>query len=166
MLLHKTIQHVVGQLCELLQQLPCNDYRRVSTVLNGASIGQHVRHTIELFQCLLAGYEQGIVNYDHRKRDITIESYRYLATELLAEIARSLVQPNKNMILKSAYDEEQGDVLTVETNFYREVVYNLEHTIHHMALIRIGVSDVSGIVLDDSFGVAPSTTQYRKACAQ
>jgi hypothetical protein len=51
------------------------------------------------------------------------------------------------------------------TNYYREMAYNLEHTIHHMALIRTGINDVSRISVPENFGVAISTMKYRKQCA-
>jgi hypothetical protein len=47
-----------------------------------------------------------------------------------------------------------------------EIAYNLEHTIHHMALIRVGLHELGDITLDDSYGVAPSTLKYRKRCVQ
>lgn len=166
MLLQKSVQQVVGQLCDLLGQLTCQQYRQPSAILNGATIGQHVRHVAELFQCLLAGYQTGMVKYDNRNRDITIETDRMVAHETLVKVLAGLELKNRRLVLQPFYDEQEGNMLTVETNFYREVVYNLEHTIHHMALIRIGVQDVSDITLEESFGVAPSTIQYRKACAQ
>ena len=52
------------------------------------------------------------------------------------------------------------------TNYYREIAYNLEHTIHHMALIRVGLRELGDIAVDDSYGVASSTLKYRKQCAQ
>ncbi|MEM9648432.1 MAG: hypothetical protein AAF969_08120, partial [Bacteroidota bacterium] len=48
----------------------------------------------------------------------------------------------------------------------REVMYNLEHTIHHHALIKVGIQFFTDIPLPESFGVAPSTLQHRQACAQ
>ena len=166
MLLQKPVQHIFDQLSEVLQQLTCEAYKQPSSVLNGATIGQHVRHTIELFQCLLNGYEHGTVNYESRNRDIAIETNRQLAHYLLTEIAGKLHVPNKELQLLSFYNEEQDEVITVATNFHREVVYNLEHAIHHMALIRIGIQEVCAITLKEDFGVAPATIQYRKACAQ
>jgi hypothetical protein len=40
-----------------------------------------------------------------------------------------------------------------------------EHTIHHMALIRIGCMDIGAHMLPEGFGVAPATLQYRSKCA-
>ncbi len=34
---------------------------------------------------------------------------------------------------------ESDKIFTVPTNFEREMVYNIEHAIHHMAIIRIAL---------------------------
>jgi hypothetical protein len=56
--------------------------------------------------------------------------------------------------------------MDVSTNYYREVIYNLEHTIHHMALIRVGINELGNIDLPKDFGVAPSTIKYKQLCVQ
>ena len=60
-----------------------------------ATIGQHVRHIVELFQCLENGYEKGIVNYELRKRDKNIETDKQLAIQLLHEISNRLIREDK-----------------------------------------------------------------------
>jgi hypothetical protein len=70
------------------------------------------------------------------------------------------------LVLEACYDDQSVESITISTNYYREIAYNLEHTIHHMALIRVGLNEVSGIQLPDDFGVASSTVKHRKQCAQ
>ena len=166
MVLKQPIQNVFVQLNETLNQLSDGEYKQTSKILFNASIGQHVRHIIELFQCLEAGYESGVVNYEKRKRDFRIETSKELAATLLKEIYLRLERPDKKIILEAEDYCESGEVISIHSNYFRELAYNLEHTIHHMALIRVGINEVSSIVLPDEFGVAYSTVKFRQQCAQ
>ncbi len=147
---------------ETLEQLTCEQYRRPCRALSNATVGQHVRHIIELFICLENGYYTGIVNYDKRKRDLSIETDRVFASSLLKSIYLQLDKKNKNLVLQASYDDLASESFSIETNYYREVVYNLEHTVHHMALIRVGLLEVSAVQVPESFGVASSTRKYRE----
>lgn len=160
----KNIEPFLLQLVTLLKQLSDTAYNAPCSLLNKSSIGSHTRHIIELFQCLLDGYHSGTVNYDNRKRDKKIETDRILACELLNGISHQMEKPNKPLILVSKVHEE--DELIIDSNFYREALYNMEHTIHHMALIRVGIQEVCDIALSECFGVAPSTIKYKKTCVQ
>ena len=166
MLLKKPIQHVFVKLSETLKQLTNEEYCMQSSILSNATIGQHVRHIIELFQCLETGYGIGQVNYEKRKRDYRIETEKQVALHLLAELYEKLEKPNKEIMLEAEDYCDTVETVAVATNYYRELVYNLEHTIHHMALIRVGVNEVSMIALPEEFGVAYSTIKYRQQCAQ
>jgi len=166
MMLKQPIQHVFVQLSETLNQLSNEEYMQPSKILLSATIGQHVRHIIELFQCLEKGYDEGIVNYEKRKRDYQIETNKELATSLLKAVYQNVERPNKEIVLEAEGYCDTMEVASIPSNYYRELAYNLEHTIHHMALIRVGVNEVSSIELPDEFGVAYSTIKYRKQCAQ
>jgi len=51
----------------------------------------------------------------------------------------------------------------IKTNALRELAYNIEHAIHHMAIIKIGINEVSPyILLPSAFGVASSTIRHLK----
>jgi hypothetical protein len=152
------------QLSEVITQLTSVQYAQHCQVLSGASIGQHVRHTIELFTCLQQGYETGTVNYEDRKRDYRIETDPALAAAIILDIVQCIDKLNKELIL--VYSNGSESMQYMHTNYHRELLYNLEHAIHHMALIRIGINAVVVMELPDSFGVAPSTLQYRNTCAQ
>jgi hypothetical protein len=166
MLLKKPIEDVFIQLSDVLNKLTDEEYTQQSKILFSATIGQHVRHVIELFQCLQNGYDEGVVNYEKRKRDYRIETDREFAAMLLRRIFGSLDKPNKRIVLEAEDYNETMETVTIPSNYYREITYNLEHTIHHMALIRVGINEVSSIMLPDEFGVAYSTIKFRQQCAQ
>ena len=166
MQLQQAVNNVFVQLAGTLEQLTQQEYVRPCATLFNNTIGQHVRHIIELFQCLENGYDAGMVNYEKRRRDLLIETDKDFATRLLQEIFTNLSRTNKELVLEAIYDEHATEPITISTNYYREIAYNLEHTIHHMALIRVGVNEVAAIELPEDFGVASSTVKYRKQCAQ
>ncbi len=166
MQLYIAIQHVFSQLTTTLQLLKQVHYSQPCEALSQATIGQHTRHIIEMFQCLLVGYETGVVNYEKRKRDHLVETDKDTAVHQLREINEALGKANKNLVMEASYREDSSELISIHTNFHREVAYNLEHTIHHMALIKVGVLQLTDIVLPAGFGVASSTTKYRQECAQ
>jgi hypothetical protein len=166
MLLRKPIEDVFIQLSDVLNKLTDEEYTQQSKILFNATIGQHVRHVIELFQCLQNGYDEGVVNYEKRKRDYRIETDKEFAAMLLRRIFGNLDKPNKRIVLEAEDYNETMETVTIPSNYYREIAYNLEHTIHHMALIRVGINEVSSIMIPDEFGVAYSTIKFRQQCAQ
>lgn len=57
----------------------------------------------------------------------------------------------------------EGDEQLITTNLYRELIYNLEHAVHHMAIMKIAMPEIAPyIVLPPDFGIALSTIQYHK----
>jgi hypothetical protein len=151
------------QFKQILLELPEDCYTKSCEVLSNSSIGQHTRHIIELYLCLIHGYDGADVSYDGRERNHRIENELSYAIEQLKSIQTQLERPNKP--LKVTY--ELGDLETcLDSNYYREVMYNLEHTIHHHALIKVGIEHFTTLQLPESFGVAPSTMQHRQTCAQ
>ena len=165
-MLEQAIQNVFVQLTASLEQLEPVQYAQPCKHLFNATIGQHVRHVIELFQCLEIGYGSGIVNYEKRKRDIRIETDKDFAIELLKEIRENVHRENIPLLLETSYDEHSDQLIQIESNYYREIAYNLEHAIHHMALIRVGINEVSDIELPSEYGVASSTIKHQRSCAQ
>ena len=166
MQLKLAIDNSFAQLRQILDQLTEAEYLQPSKILFNASVGQHVRHIIELYICLYNGYETGHVNYEERKRDVRIETDKAFAIELMEMVCNNIDRPDKTLLLDSSYAEDSTTSITVETNYYRELIYNLEHTVHHMALIRVGVTEVSAIEIPEGFGIATSTIKYRRSCAQ
>jgi len=163
MQLQQSIKNVFVQLSESIDSLTDKQYTQSISSLSNATIGQHVRHIVELFICLENGYITGIVNYEKRKRDKRYETDKNMVKELLHLIYIKLDKGNKDLLLETSGDEDSDEAMTIVTNYYREIVYNLEHTVHHMALIRVGLNEISHVDLPEGYGVASSTLKYRKA---
>ena len=154
----------LNSLVNVLQQLPDSvSYSNPCEALSNATIGQHTRHIIELYQCLLAGYPSGKINYDARKRNALYENDTTAAIAVIKEIQHNLEQADKQVNIFCGTDD---DSVCIESNYYREVLYNLEHCIHHQALIKVALLTIKNITIDGGFGVAPSTLQHRQECAQ
>lgn len=165
MQLQQAVRNTFSQLSQSLESITPDQYTVPCDRLGKATIGQHVRHIIEMFQCLEKGYETGLVNYEQRPRDLQIETSKSLALDLLTVIAEGLSKADKTLLLEGVYDTGDASAMTFQTNYYREIVYNLEHTIHHMALIRVGLQELAVSGLPESYGVAPATIKHKAACA-
>lgn len=159
--LFDTLKNLLAELALVLQRLPAGAYTERLPVLSHATIGEHTRHMLEFFVELDKGYETGMVCYDERQRDKRIETDIRFATRLSRSLTLRSVRSDRALTLKHG-----NHGLLVATNYYRELVYNIEHMIHHMALLRIGIASVAQLELPGAFGVAASTIAYRESCAQ
>lgn len=148
---------------DLLNGISEDHYSNKLEVLSGASIGQHLRHILEFYQCLFLGYKSGVVNYDSRKRDLQLESDLSFAISNIEIIINQLLEVKQDfdLVLVANYSTDESTDEKIKTSFYRELAYNLEHSIHHQALIKIAITEMklTGLV-NSEFGFAPSTIRF------
>ena len=162
-MLIQSIKNNLSENIELLRQLTNDEFCKKNPELSQATIGEHMRHIIELMGCLLDNYEQGIINYDNRNRNIQIQSDVNCAISILEKQLTIIDKQNKQLsLIHNCFSTEE----VLPTNYFRELLYNLEHSIHHQALIKVALHSLPNIKIPSSFGVAPSTLEYRKQCAQ
>ena len=162
-MLLESIRHSLDELIYLLDQLSDQDYAKSCQALSNATIGEHTRHILEIFQCLENSYDLGILNYDNRERNNQIQTETEFAKKCIVAIKTGLRSENKLIYLEQVID---GLNIRIQSNYYRELLYNLEHCIHHQALIKVAVLQFENILVDENFGVARSTIEYRKQCVQ
>ena len=159
------VSSIFDQLRYVLERITDEAYKAPSVSLSGSTIGQHIRHALEFFGCLCDSQESGTVNYDNRKRDILLEENRSFALACLSDLLSQIEALNdqNELILELSYGELYADPIRVPSNFNRELVYNIEHAIHHMALIKIGLRELTPeLVIPKGFGVANSTLRYNQ----
>jgi hypothetical protein len=164
-MIHELFIKQLTSLQVLLQNIDDTNFTRKSKLLGQSSIGQHIRHTIELAQALVNGYATGTINYDTRKRDLLIETNISVAYHTLQSLIGQINKADKTLEL-TITDNSTGVTQRITTNYFRELAYNTEHTIHHMALIRVALREMQLEIVDDHFGVAPSTVKYRENLLQ
>ena len=150
----------LGKLRLVLVQLPPAAYSQSSLYLGNASIGAHTRHILELLLCLTKGYQLGLVDYYNRTRDLSIEVNLVTALQQLDRLL--VLSPNADKSLE-VFDEEG---IVIQSTYFRELVYQIEHAIHHMALISVALREFGIPLADPTFGFAYSTIAYQEQCAQ
>ena len=150
----------LSALKKLLSSLSDQQYQNKIAHLGNASIGSHTRHIIELLQCAVEGCHSGEIDYINRTRDLRLETDRFFAQTVLQQLTDTVNISDRTLILTA---EEDGATTTasVTTSYYREIVYNTEHTIHHLALIKVAIIEMKLDVVDNNFGMAYSTIKYR-----
>lgn len=162
-MLLKSIRYSLDELMDLLGQLSDQDYVKPCPALSDATIGEHIRHILEMFICLENGYDSGVLNYDNRERNNQIQTETTFAKQIVADVKSGLKSENKIIYLEQIID---GLSLRIQSNYYRELLYNLEHCIHHQALIKVAVLPIENISINENFGVARSTIAYKRQCVQ
>lgn len=147
-------------------QLSNEQFSQSLEILSGSSIGQHVRHSLEFFICLQDALDTKVVNYDERRHDQYLERDVSLARSVATGLQENLNHhlEDFSMVMRASYDIENPTELGIPTSYHRELAYNIEHAIHHLALIKIGLRNAfEHVRIPDHFGVASSTVRYQKS---
>ena len=153
------LSHQLNELHELLQKLSNDQYQQKIQHLSNASIGGHARHIIELLQCAILGYNTGEVNYVDRKRNLVLENDTKAAVIELRYLLDNVIMEDKKLIIVIEETKESGQQ-QVFTTYYREIVYNTEHAVHHLALIKVALVEMKLEIVNSHFGMAESTIRY------
>ena len=163
-MLHHSAKELLGQLDKVVAQCKEEDFSRPLEELSFSTFGQHVRHTLEFFICLFDAKNGSAINYDKRRHDSEIETDKKLAKSVISSIV-SFIDTNTidfEVYLEANYTASKGKDQKMKSSFFRELAYNVEHTIHHLALMKVAVNQtLTYIDLPENFGVASSTVRYR-----
>ncbi|MBS1650606.1 MAG: DinB family protein [Bacteroidetes bacterium] len=163
------IQNLV-EINDLLKGLSQEQYGKKLEILTGSSIGQHVRHILEFYQCLFKGVQTKEVNYDARQRDLKLEADIHFASKTIDDIINSLLDTKEDFTVLFVADYsiiENQKPVKIQSSFFRELAYNLEHSIHHQALIKVAITEMQlTSLVKNTFGYAPSTIRHTNTCVQ
>ncbi len=149
----------------LVAQLDDRQYG--STRGHHSSVGAHLRHVIEHYQCFVEGLAGGRIDYDARRRDATIEAATARALEVLGQLARQLGQARRYaghqaVLVQMRCAADQPGETWAGSTVGRELQFLVSHAVHHFALIRM-LLERDGVRIEPDFGLAPSTVHARAA---
>jgi len=110
-------------------------------------------------------YKMRMVDYDLRDRNTPSETSREDFIAVLSEVVKTLEGLDVNPIASVKVNcatctswEASGALSTVG----RELMFLHSHTTHHLALISAKL-EMTGVTIDPSIGVAPSTQRFYNA---
>lgn len=156
--------NILAQNADLIRNIKDEDYAYSLPLLSGNTIGKHVRHVLEIYHELVKGKLSGTVSYDARQRNIQIEQNRLYTLGFIEQLQDQLSSLTNDCELRLLAEfQTAGASLSITTTLARELAYNIEHAIHHMAIMQIAIQhQFAYISLPEDFGIAFSTRQHLK----
>ena len=170
--LTESVLALLRELASVLKALPEDIYTQpCGPTFSDATIGGHIRHSLDHLRALGDGVTTGLVAYDTRDRGTRIECDRDAA---LNEVERLLgVYGPMRVIMQELplrlqiMPARDGQLITLHSTLSRELAFVLSHTIHHNATVRSMIAN-RGVALPASFGYAPATLAFLESstCAR
>lgn len=143
----------------ILQQLTDHEYTQPLSLLGNASLGQQIRHVIEFYSCVL--YTSEFICYDERPRDLRLETNLELALHSLEKIMMDFSTIDQGKAIRLTYSLN-AIKHSLPTTIGRELLYCLDHAIHHAAILKIALAaDFPNIEVPPTFGYAYSTINHQ-----
>lgn len=157
---------IIHQMNEVLGKLDSKTYSQPLALFNGSSIGQHFRHIVDFYGCLVRSAGDGRVDYANRERDLLVETEPSHAAAVLLEFFAKISTLDESGPVEivadfsSDFNEERP---VVQSSIARELMYAYDHAVHHLAMIKMGLKATSpNLEVDPNLGVAPSTVKHWK----
>ncbi len=143
----------------LLASLSQGQYCDSSLKPYHASIGSHMRHILDVFDCVFCGLETGHVDLTARRRNQLVENDPALCIDYFEDILEKL-QMLKDKDLNRMIDvsDDLGlGLVTVKYTLAAALIQAHSHAMHHFASLGYIVSNLGLDLPNDSFGFNPTT---------
>jgi len=141
-----------------IEQVDDGAYKAISKPAFQSSLGQHARHIIEHYQCFLEQISaRSELNYDLRCRNPRLDTEREYCLSVLDEVLQDF--SSFNLLDVDTTHEDDYSNYAARSSLCRELMFLVSHTQHHNAMIA-AMLRLSGLDVDDSFGVAQSTLNH------
>ncbi len=155
----------LDQMITFIDSLSDAEYQYLPKPLFDSSIGQHLRHIVDLFLALVNSTDEEI-NYDIRRRGALVETDKQQGLKELNDIriwvsSISDKDGNKDILIhtETALTTQQTD--SFKSSFGRELCFASSHLVHHLAIMA-AIAKMAGKEVDSKLGLAPATATYER----
>jgi uncharacterized damage-inducible protein DinB len=153
----------LNQSIALLEKLDDKTYAETNGLPVRSSIGAHLRHCIEFYECFLCGVKLGGVNYNKRVRETLTETNRDFAITklriIISELELLSIEADALLFVCVEDGDAENEADWCRSTVLRELQFLLSHTTHHYALMSLMLK-LQGQTVDEEFGVTPSTLKH------
>ncbi|MEW7290413.1 DinB family protein [Aquimarina sp. 2304DJ70-9] len=158
-LIISSINHNLNNAIALLKVIDSTTYRDASLGPYYSSIGSHIRHTLDFFDCIISGLDSNDIDLTARKRDEILSSDKEAAIlhiYTLQETLLSYVDVNTDYLIHVTDNMGQGKV-TVSYTLESILAHANSHTVHHFATIGYILDYLGKEIKIPGFGYNPTT---------
>lgn len=153
------IEHNLKRGVRLLQSINDDQYSDVSVEPYHSSIGGHMRHILDVFDCIFCGLESKKINLTARKRNELIEQKTAFGLNYFEQIIvqlRKIESINHNQLVEVSDNLGLG-MVTTQYTLASILIQAHSHAIHHFASIGYIISKLGIELPDEDFGYNPTT---------
>lgn len=153
---------------DVLQNIPEFLYTEVVPQYFSGSVGKHIRHILNFYECFLNGISSGRIDYDARIRDTSVETSVMAAQTRIRAMMKTLSILEMHQYGQDIFiHQNEGAIEDPENDWSRSTVGReiqalVSHTVHHYAIIAL-ILRILGFECPRDFGVAPSTLKYQRS---
>ena len=154
-----TIENNLQKGVHLLNTISEEQYKNTSVEPYNSSIGTHIRHIMDMFDCLFDGIDSGEIDLTARKRNRDTEQDILLGKEYIFKIISKLNNLYKNELNRLVYvtDDLGSGKIRAEYTLTSILIQAHSHAIHHYASIGYIIHQLGIELPDDNFGFNPTT---------
>lgn len=144
---------------KLLNSIDDAQYCDKSVAPYHSSIGVHMRHILDVFDCITDGLHSGKIDLTARKRNVVAENkvasgLYYFETTI--QNLQALETVNLDRIVQVSDDLGNG-VVTANYTLASVLIQAHSHAIHHFASIGYIINQLNIQLPDEDFGYNPTT---------
>ncbi len=148
----------------LLENIDDLQYSDKSIAPYYSSVGGHMRHILDVFDCIFDGLEYGKVDLTARKRNELAETkttFGILYFEKTISKLQEIKSQNFNTLIEVSDDLGLGNV-TANYTLASALIQAHSHAIHHFASIGYIISQLDISLPDMDFGYNPTTPKNQE----